>query len=429
MSDAAIEVVDALGRCELRRRPADLDGSVPLRAARACVPLLEGNAFGWSIAARSEVALRRRWSTWRIDDEAIVRAARAAVPYLTAHGLLDDGPWTRRLADGPLFEDSGRLGWWTGLLIRTSAPMTLWLGDAGARRNRDVAIGEINLVVGERWMPLVLELEPSRGLDQLELGGEIASLAAVDPRPNWRFVELSDAPEVGAAHLRFYDAAYFDDKREGATKKYRRLLAEPADNPGATAAVVVRVGPCTVTVEPCEREHSAAGPRSGSGLSRLVFRNAIAFRARHDGRRVHIDADRDQLAANAAEIEATWRTAFPAETLARHRGALLYLAKYFTPHVDGEPHFFVKPTALLATPPGIATLVDGIGGAGYDVQRGVVRTDRFGAVPAVFAMWGSGATIDVPLGRPLARMLTFTHGRDAPALRRLDSLPTAARSP
>lgn len=419
-----LEVVDALGCCELRRRSADLDGSIPLRAARACVPLLEGNAFGWSICASVDISLVRRRSRWRLADDDLVRRARAAVPYLMTEGLLPTGTWAHQLADGPLFELDGRVALWTGLLLRSATEQTLWSSDAGARRNRDVAVGELARVVGPRWMPLVLELRPRPRLERCVLGGELATLAAVDP-VSWRFVDLADARDIGEAHLRFYDAAYFADKREGPTRKYRRMLGDAVDA-RVSVPTVVRAGSCTVAAEACEREHTADGVVRGR-LQRLVFRNALRFEARFDGRKVHVDADRDQLARNASAIDACWRGVFGEQRVAEQRGALWYLTKYFTPHVDGEPHFFVKPGVLSATPAGVATLVDGIGDEGYDVLRGVVRTDRFGAVPAVFSMWGSGTTIEVPVGRPLARMLAFRHGADAPTLQRHAPLPMASR--
>ena len=87
----------------------------------------------------------------------------------------------------------------------------------------------------------------------------------------------------------------------------------------------------------------------------------------------------------------------------RHPGALLYLTKYFTPHPPGEPNFFVKPASLLETSPGVSTLLDGVCGAGYDVLRGVVRTDGFHATPAVFQV-APGRSIAVARGTPLVEM-------------------------
>jgi hypothetical protein len=186
-------------------------------------------------------------------------------------------------------------------------------------------------------------------------------------------------------------------------------------------------GPRTVALEPCEREHGPAGPREGGTLLRFVFKNAIDFTARWDGQRVHVEFDAAELARAAAAIESEWAAVVGTQAIADHKGALWYLTKYFTPHVPGEPHFFVKPWALCASGPGVALLVDGIGGPGWDVLRGVTRSDRFGAMPAVFTLWGSGARIEVPRGRPLLRMLPFVHDREALAPKWHDPLPTAAR--
>jgi hypothetical protein len=83
-----------------------------------------------------------------------------------------------------------------------------------------------------------------------------------------------------------------------------------------------------------------------------------------------------------------------------HKGAVLYLTKYFTPHPQGEPHFFVKPWAFTVTPRGWSSLLEGVRGEGWDVMRGVVWTDRFHATPAVFSMQG-GRRVRVREGAPL----------------------------
>jgi hypothetical protein len=429
LSATAFELVDALGICTLRRRAADLDGSIPLRAARACVPLLEGNAFGWIVELRAALSLRRRRSRWTLDDDALIRRARACVPLLLADGWLAPGAWAHQLAQGPLFEIGARTGLWTGLLARVGVGEVLWIGDAGNRRNRDVGVLDVALVGGPAWVPLVLELEPRRGLDRVELAGELATLAMIDAELPRRILALGDAPAIGAAHLAFYDADYFAEKREGPTKKYRRLIAAPASTTPTDGLAALGFGPTTLTLEPCRRAHAASGAHDGSPLVQLVFRNPIDFSVRYDGLRVHIDADTERLARAAAAIESEWSAVFGAARISEHRGALWYLTKYFTPHVSGEPHFFVKPWALCATPPGVSLLVDGCAGDGYDVLRGVIRSDRFGAAPAVFGLWGSGATVEVPAGRALTRMLPFVHDRQVLAPRWHEPLPTAAASP
>ena len=52
---SVFEVGDVLdGLFRLEKRSPTLRGSVPLRVAQACVPLLQGNAFGLQVVLRSE---------------------------------------------------------------------------------------------------------------------------------------------------------------------------------------------------------------------------------------------------------------------------------------------------------------------------------------------------------------------------------------
>jgi hypothetical protein len=261
-------------------------------------------------------------------------------------------------------------------------------------------------------------------VDRIAIAGELATLALVDPATPRTIVPLAEAPALARAHVAFYDASYFADKREGPTKKYRRLLAEPQPELARDALEAATFGPTTVALESCLRTHTPAGAHEGSSFTRLVFRNAIDFHARFDGARVHITRDDAALTRAATEVEDTWRAAMG--ELPEHRGALLYMTKYFTPHTAGEPHFFVKPWALFGTPPGTGLAIDGCHGAGYDVLRGVIRSDRFGTAPAVFGMWGSGAEIHVPHGRVLTRMIPFAHDQQSLAPQWHAPLPTAA---
>jgi hypothetical protein len=136
----------------------------------------------------------------------------------------------------------------------------------------------------------------------------------------------------------------------------------------------------------------------------LVVDNVVRLSALYDGLTLSVEPDAKALAREAAEVATRYRAVVP-EELRKHPGALLYLTKYVTPHVPGEPHFFVKAFAFLKTPPGVSCVLDGLSGPGWDVLRGVVATDVFHAAPAVFHLRKTGERVTIPQGAPLLRIL------------------------
>ncbi|WP_394827225.1 hypothetical protein [Pendulispora albinea] len=417
----AFDVIDVLGLCTLEKRSPTLDGSVPLRVAQACMPLLEGNAFGFQIALRKRIELRRRLGAFHLssfeDEPAYAREHRATLPMAVARGLLvRGGVWHERLERGIV--DAGHfarrstgsaVAFWTGLLVRPRAGVRLRQSSTANRRAVTFTVDEVILDDTDAYCPLVLGIAPADDTDTVVLHGEIATLAALPARARLECVPLDEAPEVARAHLAFYDAHYFATKREHPSRKYKHL-ATRAPSPAESAADLhVRAacaGPATV-FEACPRQIAGAkGPRPEPyAPDRFVFRNAVAFSARFDGQHVAIDFDRARLAAHAERIRAAWTGVLGAGDEGVHQGALWYLTKYFTPHPAGEPHFFVKPWALMHTRAGCSMLLEGIPGRGYDVLRGVVRTDVFHATPAVFALRQPGLHIDVAEGAPLLSLL------------------------
>ncbi len=415
MSFEVLDCLDSLFR--LARRSPTLDGSVPVRVARACVPLLEGNAHGFQLNLERPLRLTRRWGRWRAawseeDGRDLERRHRGAVPRLGVEGFLASAPWTKALAAGLAQPAAGGQRLFTGLLVKPDKGTWLRVTNAANRRNTLFEVVEQVIPDDDAWVPLVLELRPRPGAPRhFGISGEVACLAALRPGVRFREGALNDATELAAAHARFYDRAYFEGKKEDSTGKYRRSVAGESAIAGDEVGVgrVVRIGRSLVDILPLGPFTTASGPapvarpHDSRRIDTLVFRNEVAFTAFYDGHTLALDYDRKGLRAKAEVVERAFLAAAP-DSL-EHPGAALYLTRYFTPHPPGEPHFFLKPWAFTQTPAGWSSLLDGLHGDGYDVMRGVVSTDSFFATPAVFRIHRVGAPVFVPEGRPLLRVV------------------------
>jgi len=380
--EVAFDVVDVLdGFAKLERRSPTLGGSVPLRVAQACVPLLEGNAWGLQITLARRIELRRRFGGWSVDvPDELERMARAAVAKAAADGILSPGAWRERLERGLVVASPRKISLFTGLYARPRPGVRLRQSATANRRSFAFTVDEAMIDSG--FQPIVLDIVPCS--DTIVLEGEVATLAPLPAQVALARCSLAEAADVAAAHVRFYDGEYFATKQRGQiARKYRDEIARRPDPPaGDVRMTIVEAGPRCVELRG----------------DRAVFTNPVALSATFDGMHVIVEPDKAQLARYAAEVREAW------QGVTLHEGALLYLTKYTTPHPAGEPHFFTKPCALVATPPGISTVIDGICGAGYDVLRGVIRSDAFHAAPAVFQLWQPGRTVHVPRGAPLAQL-------------------------
>ena len=406
----AYDVVDVLdGLASLTKRSPTLNGSVPVRAAQACVPLLKGNAWGHQVVLNRRISLRKRRGAWGTIDiergDELERLMRATVPVLVADGTVaPNGEWRRRLERG-VVDTRGGISVFTGLFVRPRNGVRIRQSATANRRSLAYSIEQAIIDDSSGLVPIVLNVVPAPGVDAFALDGEVATLGALPASVEIAFATLADAPHVARAHLRFYDAEYFETKKRGAvSRKYRDAFTRQSSVCADTVrATVVDAGPRSVEVGRPQRVHRVSGAvRANIDPDRLTIVNAIPFTATFDGLHVTVTPEPGELAAYAREVRAVWQRWLDPDPH-RHPGALLYLTKYFTPHPPGEPNFFVKPASLLETSPGVSTLLDGVCGADYDVLRGVVRTDDFHATPAVFQL-SPGRSVDVARGTPLVEM-------------------------
>jgi hypothetical protein len=394
-----LDVQDGLGVFELVAEDPLLGGSVPQRAAQGCAPLLEGHSLGLQLRLKRPIVVRKSLTGLGVDA-AFIAKCRVMAPALVARGLLtaEEGA----VAAKGLVSKRGRARLFTGLFVQSPPGLRVVLRAPSARASRALWVHPHRIEACElhaRSTPIFLEFDLRKGLHEARVDGVVATLMlAPGSAPELVESTLEERLELLRAHAAFYDQAYFEAKKQGkVTKKYKRLrdkgdVAEPSMR---SSISVAQFGPRLI-----EREGEE-----------IVVRAPFDFRARYDGSLVHVEADDRARAEFAREVEAELS---PALQLLGHEhpGARLYFSKFFTPHPAGEPHFFVKPPALLRTLPGYSTLVEGRTYAFCRTMRGLVRTDVFGAVPLVFEVFTPFEEIEFRAGDvlgslwPMPRTLT-----------------------
>lgn len=416
------EVFDVLdvfgGFAELVKPHATLEGSIPLRAARACSPLLDGNRFGFQVRLTQGLTFDKSLLGVKFKgmSDVLFRAISGSLPRVLAEGLFPRGSsWAESFGEGIVLREEGdrrQVSLFTGLFVRPRPGYWLRLDHAGNRRN-------IAFTVEERWIantkyftPLVVTLSfvPDAPFP-CDLVGEIATLAPFASKLESRLLEDEEQKKLGQAHFSFFDDKYFAQKKRASTKKYRQMVDDEAEPtlPERTVAGQTMLGPRSVRPVAVKTFLTPKGVNldAGSDLHVNAFYNAVPLVCSYDGHLVHVEPEREALTQFAKATRQAWADVFGAETLEQHKGAMWYFTKYVTPHQPGEPYFFVKPPALLTTPPGYSTLIEGIPGPGYSVLRGVVATDVFHALPAVFRIDRPLQRIEIPEATPLARFIPF----------------------
>lgn len=411
----AFDVVSAFEPlARLERRSPTLDGAVPLRVAQACAPLLEGNEAGFQVVFGRRLVARKRLGKRFLEAssalEDAVRAHLAAAPLLAAQGLLG-AAWKERLVRSPWWTERGVLRIWTGLLVRPRSGT--WLRVSATKNRATFGLRlRTTWIAGEdahAFTPLVLDVEDYE--DGTRLDGEVATV--LPARPGLELVRAGDddTRALAEAHADFYDARYFATKKGEVTRKYRRTVVrrplEARDDGGAVVAHLAGPPPELVRVDRVLGPEAVAPRPLAAGAPRVAllrYAHGVPLRVHWDGNTLEVVPDRETLAAGGRELRAELARICGEGWARAHEGAVLYLTKYVTPHPHGEPHFFVKPWSFVRTPPGWSSLVEGISGEGHELLRGVVRTDGFHAVPAVFQV-SATRPLRVRAGAPMLEVV------------------------
>ncbi|MGE3621403.1 MAG: hypothetical protein AB7L84_13165 [Acidimicrobiia bacterium] len=393
-SPHAFDLVDALdGFFTVSERSSTLDGSLPHRAVRGCVPVLHGSSLGRQLIPTEPALLERqadgRWDL-RLTDAAYDKVGEDVAPVvddLARRGLLiPGGYWHRRLRAGLVRRRAGFLSLWTGLLVRPAEGTAILQSGAYNRRCR-VGVQEVVIAGDEGFVPVVIELDMTSVVgDELWLDTELACLVPVVPGVATTVERLDQAPEVGRRVVDFYTPEYACRRAEGRAGDYAQLTARAprrAAHPARCRLVVV--GPGRPRGRWFTRHATASGVGPAPAERRVTFgevRNPLDVTGRWDGRCLRDLSPLDGPAQRQAVR--TWVAAFGEEV----RDTVEALSTYTIdssafPHRD-EPYLAVMPWVLADVPPGWSTIQDGIHRPGLEGLRGVVHSDLHPVVSTVF---------------------------------------------
>lgn len=414
-AEVCFEVARVLDGFLLGKRSETLDGSIPLRAAQGCKPLLEGNGAGFHLRFADPAVIRRGRGGPRLTltDEGFERLLGGYDEKLeaaVARGLLKrDGHWHRELRKGFARRVGDTLRLWTGLLVRPAPGV--WLLVSGAFNRRCLVNVEEYVVADDSsFVPVILRLDLAslRSRDTW-LDTELACLLPLRPGVEFGVGALADSPEVGRAWCDFYDRSYIEARGDVKyTARYRRVTAKESDE---TTGEVARCRLINLGGPNLHRVGTFSRFATGAGLSRThpaknslqfaVVRNVADVRARWDGSNIRdIEAE---VPGGPGPYLREWAERYGPETLPSVELFADYVEHNFGPY-RGEPYFSITPWVFATTPPGWSSLMDSYHLDGLDGMRGVISTDTHFGVASLWQISGP-RKFAVAKGTPLLRVL------------------------
>lgn len=413
-TDTAFEIVTLLpGFTSLRKRSGELDGNLPVRAARYCGPVFEGSAAGFQITLAQPMTLaraRRGDTACVMTDPTLKQVTQdvdEALERAVKHGLMArKDHWHKMFRGNALPRRGRRLLVWTGHMVRPRPGIWLLVGGAFNRRSRIPVVDHL-VTDPDRFVPLVVEID-TRDLNReprwLEM--EIGCVTPLRPAARVRKQRMvAGAPEL-REFAAFFSDSYFETKSKHPTATYVVRERERARR-GAKAA------------ERCEARLLTIGPdvHDVTALSRFITASGFATAAASPGR---LDA---AVINNIAPAHWTWQgqTHSRFDVRKRHLPALRKIwratfgdaqlsgLEFLEGHLMGEawdqPYVQLQPWAFMPTAEGWSTLVDGFHRyPGYDGMRAVIATDWFSSLAMVYRLYDA-TSVRLPYGAPMLRAI------------------------
>jgi hypothetical protein len=351
----------------LRAPSSLLDGNVPLRAAQACVPFIEGNGAGLSLQPRRAIVLQKTRSTWTCADPSVSLMTRRG----TLVATID-----------------------TGLTIEPVGGV-LELDRSYNRSDRRVEIQRARVDVRTN-LRLELSLSAPSDVEEIALDGPLASMIMTPDEVRWAGADAACAKAMIDRHAGFFDREYFVEKRQGATKRYRERGREPLAS----------------LVDPARCDAVALSLTSAVAREQrsLVVRAELAFNAENYGAHTRCRCDVNSIDARAVALRAALH---PLREMTADDPSLLYFAHYAMAHTHGDPRVLVKPSLLVATREDWVLVVDG---PRAECLRGVSEAQWFHAVPVVMDVF---TRLSVRAGSPIARVRAIPRSMLHPAIERV----------
>ena len=385
----------------LEKRSGTLGGSLPIRAARFCPPVVQGSAAGYQVRLMVPlpVRLHRGEVSFDIDAAAaplIGQECPAAIESLVDAGhLVKRGFWHRLFKDGPIALRGKRILIWTGVMMRPTSPVALWVTRAF---NRHSHVEVVDHVIGDAsgFTPLVIELDvASLSKERLVMYGEVGCVTPLWPGAQIHKRSLREVRELGERLVDFHDAEYARNRHTDKAGKYVRhkVAAVPP-----AAEMGVDIGTWWpkdhVSVARLSRRFHPGGATTKSPEKAPIevanIFSGVGYDCTYDG---HFFDATLTVPKGALERSANaWRELRGDDSFKGHLNG----GAFFRPGSQGEAHLNVISPALVSTPDGWSMLFDGERIGPTWGMRGVIDTDWYPGVATVYQFHGPGRLVVEP---------------------------------